>query len=258
MSRRLAYFISAVMLFGMMGGLGLPSSAAEKVQAVRRQFSTSEEFTSICIKENNASVTIRPGEDDQTCVSYVDTSEEKLYDIYVEDGTLVVDKLKENPREPIIITETTHDAGQTTKVSSFSSEDMYRLELTVPQKQYEAITITNTSNGCAEVYSISSKTICIQLKVGTAELSQTKANHTNIELEKGQITLDETDSLQYDFKMETGKIMGNVLGRDEDYSIDQSMERGISNLTSRTSSKNGKGMKLDLGTGVVDIDFGEG
>ena len=35
MSRRLASFISAVMLFGVMGGIGLPSSAAEEVQAVR-------------------------------------------------------------------------------------------------------------------------------------------------------------------------------------------------------------------------------
>lgn len=216
---------------------------------------TRSQTTSICIKENNASVTIRPGEGDQTCVSYVDTSEEKLYDIYIEDGTLVVDKLKENPREPIIITETTPYTTQTAGFSSFSSEDEYRLEVTVPQKQYESITITNASNGCAELDSISANNISVQLKAGYAKLSQTKSNRLDAELDKGYITLDDTDSLEYDFKVETGKIKGNVLGRKGDYSINQSMEHGISNLTSHTGSKSGKGMKLNLGTGVVDIDF---
>ena len=250
MSRRLACLVSAIMLFCMIGGVGMHSSATEGVQAVRRQYSTSEEITSICIKENNASVTIRPGEDDQTRVSYVDTSQEKLYDIYVENGTLVVDKLKENPREPIIVTETNPYTGQVTEVSSFSnfsSEDLYRLEVIVPQKQYESITITNTSNGCAELNLISSKNIYIQLEAGTAKLFQTKSNHTSVELEKGKISLDDTESLQYDLKMETGIISGVVLGHDNEYSIEQSMEHGISNLTSRTVSESKQGHEVGSG-----------
>lgn len=254
MSKHFASFISAVMLFGVMGGISLPSSAAGKVQAVRRLFSTSEEITSICIQENNASVTIRPGESDQIRVSYADTSEEKLYDIYVKDGTLVIDKLKENPREAVTITKTSHKTGQTIQASRFSSEDEYRLEITVPQKQYESITITNASNGCAELDSVSSQNISIQLKAGYAELSQTKSNRLDAELDKGYITLDDTDSLEYDFKVETGKITGSVLGSSSDYTIEQSMEHGISNLTSRTVSGS-KVMKLALDTGIVDIDF---
>ena len=255
MSKRLAWFVSAVMLFGVMGGIGLPASAAEKVHAVRRLFSTSEEITSICIQENNASVTIRPGEGGQTRVSYADTSQEKLYDIYVKDGTLVVEKLKENPRETIIVNKTTHNTSQTAGFSRFSSEDEYRLEITVPQKQYESITITNASNGCAELDSISSQNISIQLKAGYAELSQTKSNRLDTELDKGYITLDDTDSLEYDFKVETGKITGSVLGSSSDYTIEQSIEDGVSNLTSRTGSVDGKVIKLALDTGIVDIDF---
>ena len=293
MSKRLAWFVSAVMLFGVMGGIGLPASAAEKVHAVRRLFSTSEEITSICIQENNASVTIRPGEGGQTRVSYADTSEEKLYNISVKDGTLVVEKLKENPRETIIVNKTTHNTSQTAGFSRFSSEDKYRLEITVPQKQYESITVTNASNGCAELDSISANNISVQLKAGYAklsqtksncldaeldkgyitldsisspnisvqltagyaELSQTKSNRFDAEIDKGYITLDDTDSLQYDLKVETGKITGSVLGRKDDYSIEQSMEHGLSNLTSRAVSGS-RVMKLDLGTGFVDIDFG--
>ena len=252
MSRRSAYLVSAMMLFGMIGGVGMHSSAAEEVQAVRRQFSTSEEITSICVNENNASVTIHPGKSDQTYVSYADTSKEILYDIYVEDGTLVVDKLKANPREPIITDQNTHGSGKTSK---FSSEDLYRLEITVPQKQYESITITNISYGYADLNSISSKNICIQLKTGFAELSQTKSNYINAEIDKGYIALGHTDSLQYDLKVETGKITGNVLGCDDEYSIEQSIKHGISNLTSNTISKSDKVMKLDLGTGLIKIDF---
>lgn len=249
MSRCSAYLVSAMMLFGMIGGVGMHSSAAEEVQAVRRQFSTSEEITSIRVNENNASVTIRPGKSDQTYVSYVDTSEEILYDIYVEDGTLVVDKLKENPREPITITH------HTDKTSKFSSENLYRLEITVPQKQYESITITNISYGYADLNSISSKNICIQLNDGFAMLSQTKSNHINAEVDNGYITLAHTDSLQYDLKVESGQITGNVLGRDDDYSIEQSIGNGISNLTSQIISKGDKVMKLDLGNGLINIDF---
>ena len=255
MSRRLASFISAVMLFGVMGGIGLPSSAAEEVQAVRGLFSTSQEINSICIQENNASVTIRPGEDDQTRVSYADTSEEKLYDIYVKDGALVVEKLKENPREPIIVTETSRKTGQTIQASHFSSEDEYRLEITVPQKQYESITVTNASNGCAELDSISANNISVQLKAGYAKLSQTKSNRLDAELDKGYIKLDDTNSLEYNFKVETGKITGSVLGSSSDYTIEQSIEDGVSNLTSRTGSVDGKVIKLALDTGIVDIDF---
>ena len=254
MSRRLASFISAVMLFGVMGGIGLPSSAAEEVQAVRGLFSTSQEINSICIQENNASVTIRPGEDDQTRVSYADTSEEKLYDIYVKDGALVVEKLKENPRHPIIVGETT-PFRQTVRTSTVSSEDKYLLEITVPQKQYDSITITNASNGYAKLDSISSKTISVQLTTGYAELSQTKSNRFDAEIDKGYITLDDTDSLEYDFKVEIGKITGSVLGSSSDYTIEQSIEDGVSNLTSRTGSVDGKVIKLALDTGIVDIDF---
>lgn len=254
MSRCLASLISAVMLFGMMGGIGLPASAAGKVQAVRRLFSTSEEITSICIQENNASVTIRPGEGNQTRVSYADTSEEKLYDIYVKDGTLVVEKRKENPREPIVVNKTSRNTSQTAGFSHFSSEDEYRLEVTVPQKQYESITITNASNGGAELDSISANNISVQLKAGTAQLSQTKSNRTSVDLEKGTVTLDGTDSLAYDLKVEKGIISGSVLGQKSDYTIDQSLEHGISNLTSRTVSGS-RVIKLELGTSIVDIDF---
>ena len=241
MSRCSAYLVSAMMLFGMIGGVGMHSSAAEEVQAVRRQFSTSEDITSIRVNENNASVAIHPGKSDQTYVSYADTSEEILYDIYVEDGTLVVDKLKANPREPIITDQNT--------------EDLYRLEITVPQKQYESIAITNISNGYADLNSISSKNICVQLKTGFAELSQTKSNYINAEIDIGYIALGHTDSLQYDLKVETGKITGNVLGCDDEYSIEQSIKHGISNLTSNTISRSDKVMKLDLGTGLIKIDF---
>ena len=102
--------------------------------------------------------------------------------------------------------------------------------------------------------SISSPNISVQLTAGYAELSQTKSNRFDAEIDKGYITLDDTDSLQYDLKVETGKITGSVLGRKDDYSIEQSMEHGLSNLTSRAVSGS-RVMKLDLGTGFVDIDF---
>lgn len=42
-------------------------------------------------------------------------------------------------------------------------------------------------------------------------LLQTKSNHLNAEIGKGYITLDDTDSLEYNFKVETGKITDSVL-----------------------------------------------
>lgn len=64
MAKGFSRFISALLLFGMLGCVGTSVSAEEtqEVQAVRRQFSTLEEVTAVQIQEEGSTVRFLPGE----------------------------------------------------------------------------------------------------------------------------------------------------------------------------------------------------
>ena len=246
MSRCSAYLVSAMMLFGMIGGVGMHSSAAEEIQAVRRQFSTTEEITSIQIKENGTSVTIRPGEDNQTYVNYADTSEEELYDIHVDNGTLVVDKLKENPLKTIVVNG---------KIVEISIDGFDHLEIIVPQKQYDSIVIGNSGNGNVTLDSISSVNIDVELKNGSSEFLQTQSDDMNVKIVNGSITFDCTDSSKYDCEVINGKIQGNIIGNYDNYSIDAYVRNGTCNLKSNSVSTTDRLLKLYVKNGKIEVSF---
>ena len=94
-SRFLIPLVSTVWIFSVMGGMGMHVLAEQptEVQAVRRQFSTLEEVTAVQVQEEGSTVRFLPGEGEEVCVRYADTTAEALYEIQVENGTLVVQKL---------------------------------------------------------------------------------------------------------------------------------------------------------------------
>ena len=98
-SRFLIPLVSTVWIFSVMGGMGMHVLAEQptEVQAVRRQFSTLEEVTAVQVQEEGSTVRFLPGEGEEVCVRYADTTAEALYEIQVENGTLVVQKLKAPP-----------------------------------------------------------------------------------------------------------------------------------------------------------------
>ena len=246
MSRCSAYLVSAMMILGMIGGVGMHSSAAEDVQAVRQQFSTTEEISSIQIKENGASVTIRPGEGNQTYVNYADTSEEELYDIHVDNGTLVIDKLRENPLKTIVVNG---------KIVEISIDESYCLEIIVPQKQYDSIAIENSGNGNATLDSISSANIGVELKNGSSEFLQTQSDDMNVKIVNGSITFDRTNSSKYDCEVTNGKIQGNIIGNYDNYSIDAYVRNGTCNLNPNLVSTTNCLLKLYVKNGKIEVSF---
>jgi len=85
-SRFLIPLVSTVWIFSVMGGMGMHVLAEQptEVQAVRRQFSTLEEVTAVQVQEEGSTVRFLPGEGEEVCVRYADTTAEALYEIQVE------------------------------------------------------------------------------------------------------------------------------------------------------------------------------
>ena len=75
-SRFLIPLVSTVWIFSVMGGMGMHVLAEQptEVQAVRRQFSTLEEVTAVQVQEEGSTVRFLPGEGEEVCVRYADTT----------------------------------------------------------------------------------------------------------------------------------------------------------------------------------------
>ena len=131
-SRFLIPLVSTVWIFSVMGGMGMHVLAEQptEVQAVRRQFSTLEEVTAVQVQEEGSTVRFLPGEGEEVCVRYADTTAEALYEIQVENGTLVVQKLKAPPPKVVTINGT---------IMQFEVDSAYDLEIVLPQRQYKSI-----------------------------------------------------------------------------------------------------------------------
>lgn len=79
-SRFLIPLVSTVWIFSVMGGMGMHVLAEQptEVQAVRRQFSTLEEVTAVQVQEEGSTVRFLPGEGEEVCVRYADTTAEVM------------------------------------------------------------------------------------------------------------------------------------------------------------------------------------
>ena len=152
-SRFLIPLVSTVWIFSVMGGMGMHVLAEQptEVQAVRRQFSTLEEVTAVQVQEEGSTVRFLPGEGEEVCVRYADTTAEALYEIQVENGTLVVQKLKAPPPKGVTINGT---------IMQFEVDSAYDLEIVLPQRQYKSIVVENPSGGNVEMDSITAKEVC--------------------------------------------------------------------------------------------------
>ena len=208
-SRFLIPLVSTVWIFSVMGEMGMHVLAEQptEVQAVRRQFSTLEEVTAVQVQEEGSTVRFLPGEGEEVCVRYADTTAEALYEIQVENGTLVVQKLKAPPPKVVTINGT---------IMQFEVDSAYDLEIVLPQRQYKSIVVENPSGGNVEMDSITAKEICTELQNGSSVFSKTQSDRIKSEIENGSVVFEHPTSSQYDCTVKNGEIKGDVVGRYEE------------------------------------------
>lgn len=248
MAKGFSRFISALLLFGMLGCVGTSVSAEEtqEVQAVRRQFSTLEEVTAVQVQEEGSTVRFLPGEGEEVCVRYADTTAETLYKIQVENGTLVVQKLKAPPPKVVIVNGTR---------MQFEVDSAYDLEIVLPQRKYESIVVENPSSGNVEMDSIAAKEICTELKNGSSVFSKTQSSRIKSEIENGSVVFEHPTSYQYDCTVKNGEIKGDVQGKYEDYAVEATVGNGTCGLRSRQDTESVSSMKLSVKNGRIDVHF---
>ena len=243
-SRFLIPLVSTVWIFSVMGGMGMHVLAEQptEVQAVRRQFSTLEEVTAVQVQEEGSTVRFLPGEGEEVCVRYADTTAEALYEIQVENGTLVVQKLKAPPPKVVTINGT---------IMQFEVDSAYDLEIVLPQRQYKSIVVENPSGGNVEMDSITAKEICTELKNGSSVFSKTQSDRIKSEIENGSVVFEHPTSSQYDCTVKNGEIKGDVVGRYEDYTVKARVKNGSCML----KSANQHAMNLYVENGRIEVHF---
>lgn len=248
MAKGFSRFISALLFFGMLGCVGTSVSAEEtqEVQAVRRQFSTLEEVTAVQVQEEGSTVRFLPGEGEEVCVRYADTTAETLYEIQVENGTLVVQKLKAPPPKVVIVNGTR---------MQFEVDSAYDLEIVLPQRKYESIVVENPSSGNVEMDSIAAKEICTELKNGSSVFSKTQSSRIKSEIENGSVVFEHPTSSQYDCTVKNGEIKGDVVGRYEDYTVKAGVKNGSCMLRPRLDASSLYAVELYVENGRVDVNF---
>lgn len=247
-SRFLIPLVSTVWIFSVMGGMGMHVLAEQptEVQAVRRQFSTLEEVTAVQVQEEGSTVRFLPGEGEEVCVRYADTTAEALYEIQVENGTLVVQKLKAPPPKVVTINGT---------IMQFEVDSAYDLEIVLPQRQYKSIVVENPSGGNVEMDSITAKEICTELKNGSSVFSKTQSDRIKSEIENGSVVFEHPTSSQYDCTVKNGEIKGDVVGRYEDYTVKARVKNGSCMLKSRLDAANQHAMNLYVENGRIEVHF---
>lgn len=247
-SRFLIPLVSTVWIFSVMGGMGMHVLAEQptEVQAVRRQFSTLEEVTAVQVQEEGSTVRFLPGEGEEVCVRYADTTAEALYEIQVENGTLVVQKLKAPPPKVVTINGT---------IMQFEVDSAYDLEIVLPQRQYKSIVVENPSGGNVEMDSITAKEICTELKNGSLVFSKTQSDRIKSEIENGSVVFEHPTSSQYDCTVKNGEIKGDVVGRYEDYTVKARVKNGSCMLKSRLDAANQHAMNLYVENGRIEVHF---
>lgn len=247
-SRFLIPLVSTVWIFSVMGGMGMHVLAEQptEVQAVRRQFSTLEEVTAVQVQEEGSTVRFLPGEGEEVCVRYADTTAEALYEIQVENGTLVVQKLKAPPPKVVTINGT---------IMQFEVDSAYDLEIVLPQRQYKSIVVENPSGGNVEMDSITAKEICTELKNGSSVFSKTQSDRIKSEIENGSVVFEHPTSSQYDCTVKNGEIKGDVVGRYEDYTVKARVKNGSCMLKSRLDAANQHAMNLYVENGRIEVQF---
>lgn len=248
MTRGVSRLISSLLVLGMLGCAGMSASAEQptEVQAVRRQFSTVEEVTAVKVREEGSTVHFLPGEGEEVCVRYADTTAEKLYEIEVKDGVLNIQKLKAPPPKVVTVNGT---------IMQFEVDSAYDLEIVLPQRQYESIVVENPSGGNVEMDSITSKEICTELKNGSSVFSKTQSDRIKSEIENGSVVFEHPTSSQYDCTVKNGEIKGDVAGRYEDYTVKARVKNGSCMLKSRLDASSRYAMDLYVENGQIDVQF---
>ena len=193
-----------------------------------------ESFSNIDVLSDNASIEIIPTTGSITTVEYGGKNEKNTkYNLKadVKGDTLTV-KLKKK--------------GWSFLSFGFSFSNM-ELLITVPEKQYELMTVKN-NNGKIKAENMEAVDISFETDNGNIELKNIEADSTHVQSDNGRIILDQV----------TGKVIGKtdngritLVTDNLDRSIDLTTDNGRIEITSTSEPEN---VTIDAKTGNGKID----
>ena len=176
-----------------------------KKDYVYQQFETAEPVTSVTVQDASANVTIQAADTDHITVRYATLpDEDPLYDIWVQDGRLMVEA-----REDIDV-DTTDDGGPALvriqmdghSINPFPDRE---LTVTLPDKQYEELE-AGLAVGTLKVEGVDAKTLSVAAAAGEAEVSGVRAEQLELSSAAGKVILRDA----WAQKAEVGAAAGSL------------------------------------------------
>ena len=217
-----------------------------KKDYVYQQFETAEPVTSVTVKDASANVTIQAADTDHITVRYATLpDEDPLYDIWVQDGRLLVEA-----REDIDV-DTTDDGGPALvriqmdghSINPFPDRE---LTITLPDKQYEELE-AGLAVGTLKVEGVDAKTFSVASASGKVEVSGVQAGQLKLASAAGNIVLR-------DAKAENVKA-GTATGSIKIENLDATEEVSAANAVGSVSLKQVTTSNLVIGAVIGSIQL---